>query len=207
MGLTVAVKKRESPDSPAESQLIERARDGDAAAFGELYLRHGPGLFRHVLYPGTAGDRAVAEDLLQETFLNALQSIGDMRHPERGAYGWLRAIAVNALRGHWRRVGQSERGTRVLELLALDPTRSPPPDDCGSDEARDDGIRGRVTRTLSQLSDRYRTALTHRFVDGLDGASAADRLGVTRPTFDVILHRACKAFRKMYESQESQEES
>lgn len=105
------------------------------------------------------------------------------------------SIALNVLRDHWRGAGQAVRGARLLEELELESLPAPAPPD---DARRTDTLRARVERTLLALNDRYRTALVTRFVEGRGAHESAAALGVRRATFDVILHRACQAFRKLY---------
>src|SRR5436305_8300471 len=83
----------------AEAALVRSARDGDRAAFGELYGRHKrmvhAVLLAHVAY----GD---AEDLMQSVFVQALQRLPELREP--GAFaGWLSAIARHIAADHYRR--------------------------------------------------------------------------------------------------------
>lgn len=77
---------------PNDAELVRRSQDGDAEAFGELVQRHGRYLFS-VAYRVT-GDEAVAEDVVQDTFLKAWQRIG--RFDFRAEFTtWIYRIAVN----------------------------------------------------------------------------------------------------------------
>jgi RNA polymerase sigma-70 factor (ECF subfamily) len=78
--------------------LVERARTGDAAAFGQLSARHQAQVFAICLrWTGNAAD---AEDLTQETLLKAHARLAQVRDPARFA-AWLARIAVNTCR-NWR---------------------------------------------------------------------------------------------------------
>lgn len=77
---------------PNDAELVRRSQGGDTEAFGELVQRHGRYLFS-VAYRVT-GDEAVAEDVVQDTFLKAWQRIG--RFDFRAEFTtWIYRIAVN----------------------------------------------------------------------------------------------------------------
>lgn len=78
---------------PTDAELVASARAGDAAALGVLLERHRPRLFATAL--AILGFRADAEDVVQESFVIALQRIGDVRDP--AAIGaWLQMIVRRA---------------------------------------------------------------------------------------------------------------
>jgi RNA polymerase sigma-70 factor (ECF subfamily) len=58
--------------------------------------------------------------------------------------------------------------------------------------------RERIDDTMGQLQDRYRTAIELRLIQELSREECAKRLGVTIGTFDVLLFRAVRAFRKHF---------
>ena len=73
---------------------------GDEAAFTLLVREHGRAVFGVVFR--RVGDRALAEDLAQETFLRAWRARAQFRGGDTGARGWLCAIAANVARDHLR---------------------------------------------------------------------------------------------------------
>ena len=83
-----------------ESVVVRLAIRGDQRAFEELVRRREQwirGLMRRM-----ATDPALADDLAQQTFLQAWRSIGQLQHPDRVA-GWLKRMAVNTWLQHIRR--------------------------------------------------------------------------------------------------------
>ena len=83
-----------SAPRPAEDQLVGRAQAGDVTAFADLVTRYAPSLerfTRHLL-----GDAEAAQDLAQETFLVAQQSMPTLREPDRFG-SWLCGIAGRPL--------------------------------------------------------------------------------------------------------------
>jgi RNA polymerase sigma-70 factor, ECF subfamily len=112
-----------------DATLVERVRRGDEGAFSMLYQRHARYL-AGVVYRlmGTDGE---LDDIVQETFVDAMQQISQLRSPEH-VRGWLVAIAVRrthkALRARRRRMWF---GLRVAEV-------SPPCSDPRTKQAADD---------------------------------------------------------------------
>ena len=91
-----------------DDELVARAREGDAAAFGELVLRHQAAVFRAAL--AATGSASDADDVAQEAFLLAFRRLGSFR--EASSFKtWLLSItwnqAINRRRAStrwWRRI-------------------------------------------------------------------------------------------------------
>ena len=109
---------------------------------------------------------------------------------------WLRRIAINrAIDVHRAR----QRQRRLEEAIKVEPDRTvgqrPPAPDRAPEVAE---TRELVRTALDKLNPRYAKALRLRLLDELDREECAASLDVTVGNFDVIFHRACKAFRKVY---------
>ncbi|MHB8816462.1 MAG: RNA polymerase sigma factor [Steroidobacteraceae bacterium] len=91
-------------DIPIPEELIEHARGGDESAQAAIYRALGPAVF--ALIRRLVGNRAVAEDLFQDTMMALFQRLGDFRG-EAPLGVWLRQIAVTRclmyLRSPWHR--------------------------------------------------------------------------------------------------------
>jgi len=91
-------------DIPISSELIERARGGEEAAQAAIYGSLGPAVF--ALIRRLVANRAVAEDLFQDTMIVLFQRLADFRG-EAPLGAWLRQIAVTRclmyLRSPWHR--------------------------------------------------------------------------------------------------------
>jgi RNA polymerase sigma-70 factor (ECF subfamily) len=89
---------------PIPEELIVRARGGEEAAQAEIYRALGPAVF--ALTRRLVGNRAVAEDLFQDTMMALFQRLGDFRG-EAPLGAWLRQVAVTRclmyLRSPWHR--------------------------------------------------------------------------------------------------------
>jgi RNA polymerase sigma-70 factor (ECF subfamily) len=184
-----------------ERELCERARGGDRGALGTLLERHGPRLYRAVLLP-RLGNQALAEEALSLTYLRVVERIEKFEWQSVGIYPWLRVvalrIALDQVRARKREVlfdaadlerevDQAERETRDAAEL----------------EAHDLGLaRARVVALLGRLHPRYAQAIRLRVLEERPRSEAATELGVSVGTFDVVLHRAMAALRKVLDAED-----
>src|SRR2546423_9227768 len=104
----------EAPDE----QLMLAYRDGNAAAFETLYLRHRGRLFRFVLR--SVKSRATAEELFQEIWMRVIEA-RERYAPQARFTTWLYTIAHHRMVDHWRR-----RGLSLVELDEQDPPADSP---------------------------------------------------------------------------------
>ena len=81
-----------SAESPTDLELVREFRGGNERAFNELVLRHRRSV--HATIAGMVGNSDDAEDLTQDVFVRAYQSIGGFRG-DSAFYTWLYRIAVN----------------------------------------------------------------------------------------------------------------
>ncbi len=177
--------------------MIADLQRGDRTAFATLYGWYGDMLYRQAILPRLP-IRELAEDCLRETFRSALEKIGTFRLENRSIFFWLRRIAVNKAIDIHRR---HRRDRRLAEAVTQEPSEAlhthPPRPDRGL-EVED--LRRQVEAALANLNARYASALRLRLLEDRSREECAEILGVTVGNFDVILHRAAKAFRKVYPS-------
>ncbi len=180
-----------------ERDVVARLQRGDRSAAAELYRWYGLKLYRAVILPRLPNPE-LAEDVLKDTFRLAMERIHQFRLEDRSIWFWLRRIATNrAIDVHRAR----QRALRFREqhddLETADRTmgRPPPRPDRAPEVAE---TREMVDLSLSRMNARYATALRLRLIEDRDREECAAILGVKVATFDVLLHRACKAFRNVY---------
>lgn len=190
--------RADSPLVPIEQELavVKRLKAGEAEALGALYQWYGLRIYRRAILPRLPIVE-LAEDVLRDTFRLALERIHQYIPRDRSIYFWLRRIAINRAldthRAHSRRA-------RLREAVQREPGEpatgaAAPAPDAVSDRAE---TRALIEETLALLNPRYALALRLRLLEDKDRAECADILGVSVGNFDVILHRATKAFRKKY---------
>lgn len=179
-----------------ERELVERAQAGDRAAFRALYQRFAPSVYRYAIVP-TVHDRTLAEDLLADTFVRALENLHRFKWQGRGLLPWLIRIAKNLCLDHLRKSGRMGAWPVGFENLL------PDPGDIGSEAAvsrqQMAGVmRGRIEACLEGINPRYRKVVELRLMQQMPREQAATEMDVSIGTLDVLLFRACKAFRKVY---------
>ncbi len=174
---------------------MEGVRKGDRAAAATLYAWYGDCLFREVLLPRLP-QREAAEDVLRDTFRIVLERIEQYRpDANRSIYFWIRRIAINRATDVVRAQARARRLEDAVEAEERAHASSAAPDEGVEADER----RRAIEAALTRLNPRYAEALQLRLLDDLDRDACAERMAVTVGNFDVILHRACAAFRKVYE--------
>lgn len=181
--------------SGREAELMARYCDGDRTAFDSLYAAVAPRLLGFVVQ--LVGDRALAEDILQETLLKL--------HEARAFYvrgadpvPWMFTIARHTAFDELR------RRKRARVRLVEDDSRPPPEQRAGLSGAPelahaggDDPAGAEALAALDQLPAAQRQALLLTKVEGLSQAEAAARAGTTPGAIKLRAHRAYVALRKL----------
>lgn len=181
------------PPLSEERVIIARLQRGDRAAVATLYQWFGDRLYRSVILPRLP-IRELAEDVLKDTFRLVLERIGQYESQDRSIFYWLRRIAINrAIDVHRAR----QRAQTLEEIAEPERFMSEPPQQPDHGSEMDD-LRAQIAASLSKLNPRYADALRLRLLEDLDRDECARRMDVTVGNFDVILHRAAKAFRSVY---------
>lgn len=182
-----------------ERERVSRAMSGDRDAFGDLYDAHAQRIFRRVLFP-LLGNASAAEDALAETFRAAFQRLDRYQPGAAGIYPWLAAIARNKAMDMHRARKVSGRALANLEAL-LAPLQVAPgsPEQLLEDASSQRQLAHDVHEALDQINARYKEAIGLRFLEDQPREACASRLGVKVATFDVLLLRALRSFRKRWE--------
>jgi len=199
-------------DSPEhrrwEQRCLRRAQKGDRQAFAELYRKFADPLMGRILMP-RLGNRQAAEDALSETFRMLLERLDRFEDQGVSVWHWLSKVAVNKATDMHRVKGRTRRALVSFEGL-LGPLRSdsgPRPDGALEDASEAEVLRGAIEATLAKLNPRYRTAIELRFMQELSREDCAQALEVKLGTFDVVVLRALRAFRREWERAFAQEEA
>jgi RNA polymerase sigma-70 factor (ECF subfamily) len=139
--------------SPPDSELIARTVvSDDRAAFGELVLRHQSSV-RQFLRHLAGGDLALADDLAQETFVQAYRGLARFRG-DASFSTWLLGIAHN----HWRNARRRQRDHAPLDDHV--------PDERAATETHQADLRHDLTRALRELSAEEQLAIHLGFQQG-----------------------------------------
>jgi len=175
----------------AEARRIALARNGDAGALESLYRTHVAALSRHACH--LVHGKAEAEDLVQETFAAAFESLPRFRG-EAPFAAWLHRIALNLARHRWRAQAHRKAFLRVFAWLG----RAATADGSAVDGATEAADAARILQSaLDSLSPKLREAFVLLAVERLPGEEAA-RLAEVRPT--ALRVRAVRARRQILEA-------
>jgi RNA polymerase sigma-70 factor (ECF subfamily) len=183
-----------------EEDLLSRCAAGDAAAYRELVERMEKPLVNFILR--FVGERNVAEDLFQETFVRVVKTLADFR-PEASLSTWIYTIARN-LSLDWLKAKRRHRETaldavtseekgRVIYFKDVMRSSGAGPDQRA--ESTEDGRR--VTAALSRLSPIKREALVLRIYAGLQYSEIARIQNAPVGTVKFRIHEAIRDLTKL----------
>jgi len=181
-----------------EQRLVEEAQRGNLDAMRPILERYASPLYGTVIMP-RIGNAAAAEDVLRDTLATAVEKIGRFTWQGKSIYPWLRQIAINKVYDQHR---LAQRSRRLADAMVHElPSETEPGDAADAQLMADQerqANRARIDETLGSLNDRYRVAIELRLVRELPREECARQLNVTVGTFDVLLFRAIRAFRKQF---------
>ena len=183
----------------ADSEFVDRLRNGDADAFDTLITRYSGDIYS-LLYRMTQ-DAEEAGDLTQETFLSALKSIRSFRG-EAELKTWLFRIALNHSRNRfrwWKRRKRSEtmsldkplgEGTATIADTIADDSETP------EQAVLRMEVRRRLVGAVNALPEIFRETIVLCDIEGLGYAEIAQALGINIGTVKSRLARGREQLRK-----------
>ncbi len=194
-----------------DAALVARVRHGSADALSTLYDRHAGGVFAAVVR--ATNDRAVADDVVQDTFL-ALWDRAELFDPNRGSlHAWLLTIARNRSIDHLRAarrrptsafsafddaVPDDASAAEWLTAVGRPVAMAAPEPDPQLVAARRD-TNAWVLDGLAALGPRERCVLLLAYAEGLTQSEIAERLGLPLGTVKTRTRRALARLRDRLE--------
>ncbi|WP_373063760.1 RNA polymerase sigma factor [Gemmatimonas sp.] len=170
-----------------DAELVVRTRSGDPDAFGTLVSRYYDACWRFAYH--MLGERADAEDVLQDTFLRAYLAIG--RYDERDQFrGWLFRILTNQCRNALTSRGRRTRRF-VQDEIALE---SAPAPQVGLATGVEDAA---VIRALGQLDPLQREALLLKYAEGLEYGEMSAMTGAGESALKMRVKRGSERLRAL----------
>jgi RNA polymerase sigma-70 factor (ECF subfamily) len=167
-------------DPAAEIALVRRCQGGDRTAFEEIVRAYARLIWASVY--GLVRDPAWTEDLVQDTFLRAWESIAELKEP--GAFrGWLLTIARRLA---WRRAELSGRD---------DPAPGAPDRTAPLGAADPEETRERVQEALARLPERYRIPVTLHFLNGMEYGAISKLTGLANGSLRGLIARGAAKLR------------
>jgi RNA polymerase sigma-70 factor (ECF subfamily) len=171
---------------------MDRYAEGDDAAFAKLYDAVAPRL--HSYLRKKVRSDAVAEDVLQQTFLHVHRARGNFI-PGSPVLPWAFAIARRLLLDELRR---DYRNVLTMADDALDAITTDP-DEGGDRIAEANELARALERELTRLPKSQRAAFQLMRIDGLSHVEAAAALGATVSAVKLRAHRAYGSLRRAIE--------
>lgn len=160
-----------------EAGLVTRAQRGDREAFGELYRRHHPAIFRLARFRLAQG----ADDAVSETFLRAWKGLPRYRPTGAPFVAWLYGIARHV-------VADAGRAARRVEPRAEVPDRA-----VDTDEAE----RIALAEAIAGLPKEQRQVIELKFLVGLSNADVGRALRRTPGAVNALQWRALRALKEL----------
>lgn len=169
-----------------ERSLVHRAQRGDKEAFTQLYESHFDKIYRYVVL--MIGNKTEAEDVTQQVFLKALQSIPSFKWKGIPFSAWLFRIAHNQAVDHLRR--KTKRASVPLNESLVSSGDSP-----HSATERKIDIEQLLAATR-RLTEAQREVISLRFSSELSIAQVARIMGKSEGAVKALQHSAIVALRR-----------
>ena len=171
-----------------ELNLVQRARQGDHQAFAQLYENHFDKIFRYIVLK--IGNQTEAEDMTQQVFIKAYESIGSYQWQGVPFTAWLFRIAHNQMVDYVRK--QSKKPTIPLDESL------PIADDSDLEHDVETKIEmEKVVLATKQLTKAQREVISLRFAGGLSITEAAKTMRKSEGAIKALQHSAILALRKI----------
>jgi RNA polymerase sigma-70 factor, ECF subfamily len=171
-------------------ELVARVRAGDEEAFRLIFDRYSRPVLGFIY--DMVGDRALAEDLAQETFVRAYRGLGGLRE-ETKLSTWLFAIAKNCAREQLRSRRRNEGNVEIDAEPAFelrDKGRTP------SGTLLDKELSGVIQKALLRLDEDKRTVFTLKVLQQRSYEEIAEITGFSVGKLKTDLHRARAEMRR-----------
>jgi RNA polymerase sigma-70 factor (ECF subfamily) len=199
-----------------EEQLLDALRGGDEQAFTQLVSRHHTAMLR--VARNYVACAAVAEEVVQETWLGVLNGIDGFRGGS-SLKTWIYRILIN------RAMSRGKREKRIVPFSSVMPAGEGGDAGCVPDRFLPDGhwatpprpfeapsdrmalleFRARLREALVHLPERQQIVVTLRDVEGLTSDEVCDLLHISAENQRVLLHRGRTRLRQALESYEDDE--
>jgi len=166
-----------------EEELIARSLDGDGEAYAELVDRYKNAVYYHCF--AIVRDEDIAEDIAQETFINAYYKLKQY-NPSYRLSTWLFKISTNKCLTHLKKQGKV---IKLEEAMVASLTSKHP-------SPHTTAIHVELHEAVHTLRPNYRAVISMYYWQGLDYGTIAEVMDVPLNTVRIWLKRAKEALRK-----------
>lgn len=165
---------------------------GSESVFERVFQLVGPSLYRYIAV--RLGDADLADDFMQQLWLQGSRQSG--RVPADQLEFWLRAIARNLIRTHWRRKARRPAHVPVPDAaLAADAARRLVSEELPIRELERKEIRDQLLLAITALPAAEQELIVGHYFDQLSHAQLAARVGTTERAIEGRLYRARQTLR------------
>jgi RNA polymerase sigma-70 factor (ECF subfamily) len=201
------------PPALPDAELVAALKRGDEAVFADLVDAYSPGLMRMAMM--FVRDRAVAEEVVQETWIAVLRGI-DRFEGRSSLRTWIFRILMNTAKTRGQRESRSVPFSAAAggDEPSVDPDRfldadhqhaggwmlGPSEWQTPEEELLQGETREAILRAIDQLPEQQRAVITLRDVEGFPSDEVSEALGITDGNQRVLLHRARSKVRAAIEA-------
>jgi RNA polymerase sigma-70 factor (ECF subfamily) len=208
-GTAVPTQPDRTPQSPVRPspqdatgdvwRLVERAQEGDANAFAQIYERYLDTVFRFIYFRVT--NRQLAEDLTAETFLRALKRIGSVSWQGRDLGAWLVTIARNLVADYFKS-GRYRFEVSTGDVLDADGGGWADAQQRGPEGSPEVAVVDHITnvallQAVQKLNPEQRECIILRFLQGFSVAETAQAMGKNEGAIKALQYRAVRALHRL----------
>ena len=179
--------------------MVQAAQQGADGAAGRLYETFYQDIYYFIFK--TVNDRELAEDLTQDTFMEILQTVGNLQEPA-AFVTWSRQIAYHRCTAHFRKrkellADEDEDGYSIFDTAEEERTEFIP--DAALDQ---EDLKQTIQNMIASLPEDQRAAVMMRYFDEFSVVQIAQIQGVSEGTVKSRLNYGRKAIKKSVEDYE-----
>jgi RNA polymerase sigma-70 factor (ECF subfamily) len=190
-------KDHDEAAPPTFRHVLERARRGESEGLSAIYRHFLPGIFGYIA--ARVPDRATAEDLTSEVFLQMVEGIAHVRTNEEAQFAaWLFQVARITVAGYYRKVKKQPvmEPLAQSEILKTEAEGASPTEQA---EAREEWER--VVQAINQLTEDQRIVLIGRLIHGYDIAEVAKMIDKKPNAVKALQFRALNSLHRFLAEQ------
>jgi RNA polymerase sigma-70 factor (ECF subfamily) len=177
----------------SDAELVEKIASGATEALDVLYERYSRVVLSFAFR--ILGDRASAEELLQEVFLRTWRQAGNFSQSKGTFVTWLLSIthnmAIDEIRKRNRRPKRTNSDDPLLMLANMRDTDTPV-----DERAVLSSLRGEIGRALEELPAPQRTAIEMAYFEGLTQREIAEQVGEPLGTIKTRMRLGMRKLRE-----------
>jgi len=171
-------------------ELLEKAKNGDSQAFGQIYDLFADRIFKYIRFK--ISETAQAEDILQEVFIRAWRGMPTLKiEPGMNFQAWMYKIAQNAVNDHLRKV------YRAPDIQELDENLPVYQSSSAAEKIDLKSEIEAVKAAFDFLPAQYKEILELRYIQDLNIDEVCKITGKTNLAVRLAQHRALKQLRKI----------